>query len=236
MAIMQALMGSYSSGGSGSSGVTSFSWVDDSYSRTTTEGNTSHSVSVPTGAQSGDVLILSVFMDRSSAQASTPSGWTFLGHNNIEAPGSSHFYRIYDGTGSPWSTTWSTDKTYWGSMVAFRPDATITTLSAEQFTTAGGDTTTITNTISSVATTNAPGGRIYFHTSSSTGASDLDTVTDTFGGSSGWTTVSGQGVITGDANNYNYKLDTAGTAFTSTTVSSQSGNKFQSNFFILNAE
>lgn len=211
-----------------------------SYWRSSGEGTAAqnHTVSVPTGAISGDILVLSLHMDRSSAAITSGlSGWTLAGVNvGNERPGSAWYYRSYDGTGSPWSVSWSTDKNSWATMTAFRPNGTVSNLSHEQFNVAYADAASVTNSITSVATTNAPGGRIYFYAAS--GQIDGGNVTDpttSISPSTGWTEVSGQGVVTGNVNNYAYKIDSAGTAFTSTTITTSSAtDRFTTGFFVLN--
>ena len=217
-------------------GVTSLTHVGASYERTTTDTFT-QTFTPPSGAQAGDLLVLSCFQDRADATISSgPSGWTEAG-TLVAHPGMGQYYQIYNGTDTSWTVTWVNDKPTSGSVVAFRPDASISLLTAEQFQSTVGNGTTEVDTISSVATTNAPGGRIYFYSSSGIeNGSNLYSVSTTFSPSTDWNTVSGQGVVTNDSANYAYRLADKGDAFVSTTASGTCANRFAQAFFILNVQ
>lgn len=232
MGIMQALMGSYSS----ASGI-SLTHVGASYQREDGGVSFTQTFTPPSGAQAGDVLVLSTYQDRpSSTITSGPSGWTLVGSHSGN-PNPVQYYQIYNGSDTSWSITRADDNTTMGSVVAFRPNQSISTVTSEQFQSASGDNETIANTISSVTTTNAPGGRIYFYSSSGVeDNNDLFSVSTTFSPSTDWTTVSGQSAVTGDGPNYAYRLAEEGDAFVSTTASGTSSDKFGQALFILNVE
>ena len=218
------------------SGVSSFTHVGASYERTTTDIFT-QTFTPPSGAQAGDLLVLSCFQDRAGANVTTgPSGWSTAG-NLTAHPGVGQYYQTYNGTDTSWTVTWAHDKPTSGSVVAFRPNNSISSVSSEQFQSSAGDNSTEVDTISSVATTNAPGGRIYFYSSSGiSNGSNLHSVSTTFSPSTDWNTVSGQGVVTNDSANYAYRLADKGDAFESTTASGTASARFAQAFFILNAE
>lgn len=218
------------------SGVSSFTHVGASYERSTTNTST-QTFTPPSGAQAGDLLVLSCFQDGAGATVSSgPSGWTEAGTLSAH-PGTGQYYQTYNGTDTSWTVTWAGSKTTSGSVVAFRPNNSITTLTAEQFQSTAGNNSTEVDTISSVTTTNAPGGRIYFYSSSGVeDGSNLHSVSTTFSPSTDWNTVSGQGVVTNDSSNYAYRLADKGDAFVSTTASGTASDKFAQAFFILNAE
>ena len=214
-----------------------FEHVGVMYERTNADTFT-QTFNPPSGAQDGDLLVLSCYQDRAGGNVITgPSGWSTAG-NLTAHPGVGQYYQIYNGTDTSWTVTWANDKPTMGTVVAFRPNNSITTLTAEQFQSgAGNSSTDVVSTISSVATTNAPGGRIYFYSSTGVenGSNSLANVSTVFSPSTDWNTVSGQGVITNDGANYAYRLATEGDAFESTTASGTGADKFAQAFFILNA-
>lgn len=220
----------------GAGGVTTFSHVGVSYQRTTTDTSTP-TFSPPTGAQAGDVLVLTSYINKVGVSVTSgPTGWTSVGAGSAH-PSMAHYFQIYNGNDTQWSLTWGNNDSTAGTVVAFRPNAPISNLTSEQFKSAAGDGQTITSTISSVATTNAPGARLYFYSSTATPKSSIDNVTASFSPSTNWQHVSGQGAVTSDSANYAYRLAAQGDAFVSTTASGTcSTEKFAQAFFILNAQ
>lgn len=212
-----------------------FEHVGVMYERTTSSVFT-QTFTPPSGAQAGDLLVLSCFQDQAGGNVATgPSGWSTAG-NLTAHPGVGQYYQIYNGTDTSWSVTWADDKPTMGTVVAFRPNVSINTVSTEQFQATAGNSETVVDTISSVATTNAPGGRIYFYASSGIeDGSNLAAVSTVFNPSTDWTTVSGQGAVTNDGSNYAYRLASEGDAFESTTASGTCSDRFAQAFFIINA-
>lgn len=212
-----------------------FEHVGVMYERTTSSVFT-QTFTPPSGAQAGDLLVLSCFQDQAGGNVATgPSGWSTAG-NLTAHPGVGQYYQIYNGTDTSWSVTWEKDKPTMGTVVAFRPNVSINTVSTEQFQATAGNSETVVDTISSVATTNAPGGRIYFYASSGIeDGSNLAAVSTVFNPSTDWTTVSGQGAVTNDGSNYAYRLASEGDAFESTTASGTCSDRFAQAFFIINA-
>lgn len=212
-----------------------FEHVGVMYERTTTSVFT-QTFTPPSGAKAGDLLVLSCFQDFAAGTVSSvSSGWTEAG-TLVAHPGTGQYYQIYNGTDTSWTVTWADDKPTMGTVVAFRPNVSINTVSTEQFQATAGNDQTIVDTISSVATTNAPGGRIYFY--ASTGIeefSGLASVSTTFSPTTDWTTVSGQGAVTNDGSNYAYRLASEGDAFQSTTATGTCADRFTQAFFIINA-
>ena len=217
--------------------VTSFTHIAASYERSTSN-STTKTFTVPAGAQSGDLLILASFVDIGSATITTPpSGWTEIGNNTSgsEYPEGYSYYQIYNGTDSSWTATWSAADTSAGVVVAFRPDNPITTVTTEQFKESDGPST-LSDTISSVSSTNAPGGRIYMYFL--TGrmlTSYIQNPTPSFSPSSGWTHVNGDHLFAQDYMEYAYNLASAGDAFVSTTISTDDQGRQGQHFFIVNA-
>jgi len=220
----------------GASGVTSFTHIGASYERSTTN-TTTKTFTVPSGAQAGDLLILTSFVDNgSSTITSPPSGWTAIGNNTgaTEYPEGYSYYQIYNGTDTSWSLTWNTADTSAGIVVAFRPDNTITTVTTEQFQESDGPSA-LSDTISSVTDTNAPGGRIYMYFLTGRPTSTIQNPTPTFSPSTGWTHVDGDPLDAADYMDYAYKLAAAGDAFLSTTISTTDAGRQGQHFFIVNA-
>jgi hypothetical protein len=230
-------------GGAGGGAVTAFTHVAASYERSTT--NTSEKTfTPPVGAQAGDLLFLTTWIDDGYRVVTTPpSGWTEIGNNTSgsEYPEGYSYYQIYDGSTSSWTLQWNGSDTSAGIVVAFRPDNPITTVTTEQFQEDdGSDPSGLSNTISSVTDTNAPGGRIYmyFLTGRPTRASGQDVIqnpTPTFSPSTGWTHVDGDPLATEDYMDYAYKLASAGDAFVSTTITTTDTGRQGQHFFIVNA-
>lgn len=214
----------------------SLTHVGASYERSA-GGTSTQNFTPPSGALAGDILVLSCFQDRPSTTISSgPTGWTQVGTLGGR-PGFGQYYRIHNGTDTSWTVTWADSNATSGSVVAFRPNQSISSVTSEQFQSTAGDTETITDTISSVTTTNAPGGRIYFYSScSAEDNNSLFSVSSTFSPSTDWNTVSGQGVVTNDGPNYAYRLAAEGDAFASTTASGTCSDRFSQAFFILNAQ
>lgn len=235
---MSMLLAPYPSffGGGGASPTTSFTHVAASYERSTAN-TTVKTFTPPAGAQAGDLLILTTFTDRSDTLSSAPSGWTLIGNNTsgTEYPEGYSYYQIYDGSTSSWTATWTTADTSAGIVVAFRPDNPITTVTTEQFQQADGPSA-LSDTISSVATTNAPGGRIYMYFLTGRPTSAIQDPTPTFSPNTGWTHVDGE-PLNGSADymDYAYKLASAGEAFVSTTISTNDTGRQAQHFFIVNA-
>lgn len=221
--------------GVGGSAPMSFEHIGAMYERTTASTFT-QTFTPPSGTQAGDILVLSCFQDRAAGTVSSgPSGWTEAG-TLVAHPGMGQYYQIYNGTDTSWNVTWVNDKPTMGTVVAFRPNNSITNLTSEQFQSTAGSNSTEVDTISSVTTTNAPGGRIYFYSSSGVeDGSSLHNVSTVFNPSTDWTTVSGQGVVTNDGSNYAYRLAEEGDAFESTTASGTCSDRFAQAFFIINA-
>lgn len=217
--------------------VTSFTHVAASYERSTNNTATK-SFTPPAGAQSGDLLILASFVDRGSATITTPpSGWTEIGNNasGSEYPEGYSYFQIYNGTDSSWTATWDHADTSAGVVVAFRPDNPITTVTTEQFQESDGPSS-LSDTISSVASTNAPGGRIYMYFLLGRPMTTvIQNPTPSFSPSSGWTHVDGDPLFAQDYMDYAYKLDAAGDAFVSTTISTNDAGRQGQHFFIVNA-
>lgn len=217
----------------GAGGLTTFSHVGVAYQRDNADTFT-HSLSAPSSAQTGDLLILSAYVNAPGGSTAHPSGWTSIGGTSGH-PSSEHYYKIHDATNAPgpWSVSWDKNKPKYGSIVAFRPSAPITTVSAEQYknnTVNGG---TITSSITTVTNTVAPGPRIYFYASAGGVDDDLGMSAVTITLPSAFTTVNGQGLITNDAPNYGYRLDDTGDTFASTTVSSQCADRVVHGLFII---
>jgi hypothetical protein len=216
--------------------VTSFTHVGASYERSTTNTATK-TFTPPAGAQAGDLLILTSFVDNgSSTITSPPSGWTAIGNNTgaTEYPEGYSYYQIYNGTDSSWTATWSATDTSAGIVVAFRPDNPITTVTTEQFQESDGPSA-LSDTISSVTDTNAPGGRIYMYFLTGRPISTIQNPTPTFTPSTGWTHVDGEPLAAEDYMDYAYKLASAGDAFVSTTISTNDTGRQAQHFFIVNA-
>jgi len=221
----------------GGGAVTSFTHVAASYERTT-GSTTTKTFTPPAGAQSGDLLILASFVDDGARTISTPpSGWTEIGNNTSgsEYPEGYSYYQIYNGTDSSWTATWSGAEHSAGVVVAFRPDNAITTVTTEQFQESDGPSS-LSDTISSVTDTNAPGGRIYMYFLLGRPlSSSIQNPTPSFSPSSGWTHVDGDPLFADDYMDYAYKLDSAGDSFVSTTISTNDTGRQAQHFFIVNA-
>ena len=220
----------------GGAGVTSFTHVGASYERSTS-GTTTKTFTKPSGAQAGDLLILTSFIDNGSRTISSPpSGWTQIGQSSsTEYPEGYSYYQIYNGTDTSWNLTWNVGYSSAGIVVAFRPDNPITTVTSEQFQDDDGPSS-LSNTISSVADTNAPGGRIYMYFLTGRPLSSyIQDPTPTFSPSSGWTHVDGDPLFSTDYMDYAYKFASAGEAFVSTTITTNDAGRQGQHFFILNA-
>ena len=216
--------------------VTSFTHVGASYERSTTNTATK-TFTPPAGAQAGDLLILTSFVDNgSSTITSPPSGWTAIGNNTgaTEYPEGYSYYQIYNGTDSSWTATWSATDTSAGIVVAFRPDNPITTVTTVQFQESDGPSA-LSDTISSVADTNAPGGRIYMYFLTGRPISTIQNPVPTILPSTGWIHVDGEPLAAEDYMDYAYKLASAGDAFVSTTISTTDAGRQGQHFFIVNA-
>ena len=231
--------------------VTSFTHVGASYERSTTNTSTK-TFTVPAGAQAGDLLIATSFMDgdrnipndasqlggaEGEYTISDPlTGWARIDANTsgTEYPEGVSWYRVWDGVTSSWTVSWNTADTSAGVMVAFRPDNPITSLSHEQFQESDGPSA-LSDTISSVTDTNAPGGRIYMYFLTGRPISTIQNPTPTFSPSTGWTHVDGEPLATEDYMDYAYKLASAGDAFVSTTISTTDAGRQGQHFFIVNA-
>jgi len=235
----------------GGAAVTAFTHVAASYERST--GNTTtKTFTVPAGAQAGDLLVATSFMDRSTyinsdanqlggAQGeydgSDPlSGWAFVGSNTSgsEYPEGITWFRVWDGVTSSFTVTWNNADTSAGIMVAFRPDKPITTVTTEGFQESDGPSA-LSDTISSVTDTNAPGGRIYMYFLTGRPTGSIQNPTPTFTPSTGWTHVDGEPLSSTDQMDYAYKLASAGDAFVSTTASTNDAGRQGQHFFIINA-
>ena len=232
--------------------VTAFTHVGASYERSTTN-TTTKTFTVPSGAQAGDLLIATSFMDRSTyiqndshqlggaqGEYNNPSdpltGWSFVGSNTSgsEYPEGVTWFRVWDGVTTSWTVQWHNADTSAGIMVAFRPDNPITSLSSEQFKESDGYLS-LSDTISSVSSTNAPGGRIYMYFLTGRMLSYIQNPSPTFSPSSGWTHVDGEPLSSTDQMDYAYKLASAGDGFVSTTISTNDTGRQAQHFFIVNA-
>ena len=230
--------------------VTAFTHVGASYERSTSNSSTK-TFTVPAGAQAGDLLVATSFMDRSTdistntnqlggAQGEYTSdpltGWAFVGSNTAgsEYPEGVTWYRVWDGVTTSWTVTWSGSDTSAGVMVAFRPDNPITTLSYGGFRESDGPSG-LSDTISSTVPTIAAGGRIYMYFLTGRPLSYIQNPTPTFNPSAGWTHVDGEPLSSSDHMDYAYKLASAGDAFVSTTVSSSDAGRQGQHFFLVNA-
>lgn len=239
-------------GYSAAAAVTSLTHVAASYERSTTSSATK-TFTVPSGAQAGDLLIATSFVDHDrhitdasnqlggaqSEYTNDPlTGWAFLGANTsgTEYPEGVSWYRVWDGTTSTFTVTWSGSDTSAGVMVAFRPNASITSLTVKSFQHSDGPAS-LSNTISGVTPTAAPGARLYgyFLTGRPMGSSIQDP-TPTFSPSTGWTHVDGEPLSTNDHMDYAYKLDEAGDSFVNTTVSTNDTGRQGQHFFVIDVE
>lgn len=218
-----------------SGATTSFTHVAASYERSTANSSTK-TFTVPAGAQAGDLLILTSFVDRSDVVSSPPSGWTEIGNNagGSEYPEGYSYYQIYNGTDTSWSLTWVGADTSAGIVVAFRPDNPITTVTTEQFQETDG-VSGLSDTISTVTDDPAVGGRIYMYFLTGRPVSTIQNPIPTFTPSTGWTHVDGEPLLSSDQMDYAYKLASAGDSFVSTTISTTDAGRQGQHFFIVNA-
>lgn len=234
--------------------VTSFTHVGASYERTT-GSTTTKTFNVPAGAQSGDLLIATSFMDRSTfipndasqlggaqGEYNNPSdpltGWSFVGSNTsgTEYPEGVTWFRVWDGVTSSWTVTWNDADHSAGIMVAFRPDNPITSLSSANFQESDGPSA-LSDSITTTSPTNAAGGRIYMYfLTGRPGSGGIQNPTPSFSPSAGWTHVDGDPLSGDDYMDYAYKLAAAGDAFVSTTISTTDAGRQGQHFFIVNAE
>jgi len=232
--------------------VTAFTHVGASYERSTSN-TTTKTFTVPAGAQAGDLLIATSFMDgdnnipneasqlggaQGEYTSSDPlTGWSFVGANTsgTEYPEGVSWYRVWDGVTSSWTVTWNTTDTSAGVMVAFRPDNPITSLSSANFQESDGPSS-LSDTISTTSPTNAAGGRIYMYFLTGRPGGSIQNPTPTFTPNTGWTHVDGEPLATEDYMDYAYKLASAGDAFVSTTISTTDAGRQAQHFFIVNAE
>ena len=216
--------------------VTSFTHVAASYQRSTTN-TTVKTFTPPAGAQAGDLLFLTTWIDQGSRVVTTPpSGWTEIGNNTsgTEYPEGYSYYQIYDGSTSSWTLQWDANDTSAGIVVAFRPDNPITTVTTEQFQESDG-ASSLSDTISTVTDDPAVGGRIYMYFLTGRMTATIQNPTPTFSPSTGWTHVDGEPLATEDQMDYAYKLASAGDAFVSTTITASDAGRQGQHFFIVNA-
>ena len=232
--------------------VTSFTHVAASYERSTTNTATK-TFTVPAGAQSGDLLIATSFIDSNNfipndasqlggaeGEYNNPAdpltGWSFVGSNTsgTEYPEGVTWFRVWDGVTSSWTVTWNTADTSAGVMVAFRPDNPITSLSSANFQESDGPSA-LSDSISTTSPTNAAGGRIYAYFLTGRPSSSIQNPTPSFSPSTGWTHVDGEPLASQDYMDYAYKLAAAGDAFVSTTISTTDAGRQGQHFFIVNA-
>ena len=221
----------------------SFTFVGASYERSTTN-TTTKTFNVPSGAQSGDVLIAISFPSKDTYINTTSTdslgaaqneyssvteldGWRWQGGTAIGSTGfgdSLCYGRVWDGATSSWTMTWYSSNYSTGVVLAFRPSSPITawekTANSRKRST-GQLTGVDANTISAPDTGNADvavGPRLYVYLLSGTpGSSSVENPTPTFPANEGWVHVDGSGENNGQMD-FAYKLDTTGDAFVPTTI------------------
>ena len=224
--------------------VDTLTFVGASYERSTS-ATTTKTFNIPSGAQSGDVLIaisfpsIDTYVNGVSNQFGAAQGeynvgtdeldgWRWQGGTSISSAGfgdSLCFGRVWDDNdASSWTIKWNSSNSSTGVILAFRPSSPITawekTANSRKRST-GALTGANANNISAPTTGYADvavGPRLYLYLLSGTPtSSSVENPTPTFPANQGWVHVDGSGEPNGQMD-FAYKLDATGDAFVPTEI------------------
>lgn len=225
----------------------SFSHVGASYYRATTDVST-HTITVPSGAQSGDLLVAFVYQDDTSTvtqhlgDAEGEYGTDPLTEWVLVDSGGSNrwqtYYRKWDGVTSSFTQVKSSTDTAAGGCVAFRPPVDIPINSLTLVATAGQTSAgPLSSSITSVSPSASPGARLQgYFLSGRAQAGNIQNPTPTFTPSTGWTHVDGEPLFSADYIDYAYKLPLKGDTYVSQTISTDDAGRQHHSLFVIDAE
>lgn len=225
--------------------LTEFTHVGASYYRASTDVST-HTITVPSGAQSGDLLVAFVYQDDISTvtqhlgNAQGEYGTDPLTEWVLVDSGGSNrwqtYYRKWDGVTSSFTQVKSGADTAAGGCVAFRPNKPFISLTLAA---AAGQTSAgpLSSSITSVSPSASPGARLQgYFLSGRALAGSIQDPTPTFTPSTGWTHVDGEPLFSDDYIDYAYKLPSYGDTYVSQTISTDDAGRQHHSLFVIDAE